>query len=413
MREGPEDTTSAPMLRQIQALLDGRTHRGRETEILGLLRDAPPVELDHALRSLDLGRLISDVDDRLFGPDNRAALFHLLCEDRLTDLSVAARAALIAALQRGRTCSADEQAITSLFLGTRGAALTELKNAVDASSGDHRDLQQLVFRDVDDDNLREKILAHFQREAVPRPDLKILSDIDDTLYRNWKDDRYPTEKHPETKKPYLYPGVRAFYHELDVAFSGGEPSDLAFLTARPGDRAGLGEGITRGHLAALGLSYAKVLTGDLAHLATHEAMAEKKYAGFIEYRKLFPEYGFVFCGDSGQGDAIAGKAMMGHPGGGMRAVFIHDVVHTTPAGRDDWRSHGVRFHDTYAGAAAFAHALGLLDLAALRRVAAATITDMAGVPFRDPAQREGRLTDLRRDIERVNALLPPGERLSL
>lgn len=403
-----DPSTCAPgdsRVAHIRGLLDGHADRAAEAEILRLLREAGGAEIDHVVRATDLRRLISGVDDRLFGPDNRAALFQLLCEERLADLSIPARAALIAALQRGRTSSSDERAIVAIFLGTRGERLTDLKNAVDAASDDHRDLHQLVYSDIDDGGLRERLLAHFAAEAAPRRDFKILSDIDDTLYRNWKDARYPDARAPGADRPYLYPGVRAFYRELDVAFSGGEPADLAFLTARPGDRAGAGEAVTRGHLSALGFGYAKILTGDLLHLATHQLMADRKVSSFLRHRRIFPEYGFVFCGDSGQGDAIAGRAMMALADSGMLAVFIHDVVATSPAERDEQRAHGVRFHDTYAGAAVDAHAAGLLDVAAVERIAAEALADMEAVPFIDPRQREARFADLRRDLDRAAALV--------
>ncbi|MDI1443080.1 phosphatase domain-containing protein [Polyangium sp. 6x1] len=403
-----DKTAADEKIATIERLIAGHTDRTEEARILALLRDAHPAELDHLLVHLPLLRLFSSIDDRVVGPDNRTALFRLLGEERLSDLSIPTRAALIIALQRGRTDGADEALIETILLGTRGAELTDLKNAID-DSGDYRDLQQLIYRDLDDDLVRERLLEHFRVAAAPRADLKVLSDIDDTLYPNWKDDRYP-----RAKEPRPYPGVRAFYNELDLAFSPTEAlGDLTFLTARPGDRVGFGEGITRKHLAALGLPYAKVLTGDFGHLATHDLMAEKKYASFIEYRKLFPEYAFVFCGDSGQGDAIAGARMMAHPGGGMRAVFIHDVVATNAEGRAAWRAKGVAFNDTYIGHALDAHALGLLDRAALRRVADAALRDLRDIPFGDLLQREARWAEFRRDTERVNALLPEDERLSL
>lgn len=413
MSISPGTGDAQSILSAITSLLSGRTSRAREADILAALRNAPPPDLDSVIQTLDLHRLISDIDDRIFGPDNQAALFHLLSEERLSDLSVTARARLVSALQRGRTSAADERAIAAIFLGTRGPALTCLKNAVDGGSGDYHDLQQLIFHDIDDGAIREAILHHIRAEAEPRQDLKILSDIDDTLYRNWKDERYPKRPDPSSGKPYLYPGVRAFYVELDILFGGGEPSDLTFLTARPGDRAGVGEGITRGHLSDLGFSYAKVTTGSLDGLLTHERMAERKYEGFRELRSLYPEYRFVFCGDSGQGDAIAGKKMMAHAGGGMHSVFIHDVIHTQPEEREQWRSHGVWFHDTYAGAAVDAHTLGLLDAAAVRRVITETIADMARVPFDDAAQREARMADLKRDVDRANRLFSPADRVDL
>ena len=403
-----------PKVARIQELLAGVTDRADEAAILDLLESASAPELELVLARVGAVRLLDDLDDRVIGPDNGARLLKLLCEDRLADLSIRTRAALVSALQAGRTCARDEDAIRRIFLGTRGAALTELKNAVDAGppgAKQHHDLQQLVFRDIDDDAVRQDILAHIQREAVPRRDLKILSDIDDTLYRNWIDPRYPAARDPVTKKPYLYPGVRAFYRALDAAFEPGDLPDLAFLTARPGDRAGVGEGITRRHLADVGFDRARVLTGDLGHIVTNELIAAKKFAGFVEYKRLFPEYRFVFCGDSGQGDAVAGREMMSHPGGGMLAVFIHDVVSTDADGRAGWLAHGVRFHDTWVGAALDAHALGLLDLASLGAIGAEAIEDMRAVPFEDAAQREARLSELRRDVDRVNALLPAGGRL--
>ncbi len=402
MSHEPFDLAAAnAKLADVKALLAGHTDRSEESRILGILRGARAGELDHLLSSLPLDALISSVDDRLIGPDHRTALFQLLCHERLADLSIRTRAALVSTLQRGRTSAQDERAIAWIFLGTRGKELTALKNAVDGS-GDYHDIEQLIHHDIDDAGIREQILDHIRVEATPRTDLKILSDIDDTLYRNWKDTRYP-----KSKEPRPYPGVLAFYRELDLAFSAdGEPRDLTFLTARPGDRVGIGEGITRKHLAAFGLSYAKVLTGDFGHLLTHELMAEKKYMGFIEYRKVFPEYSFVFCGDSGQGDAIAGGLMMEHPGGSVRGVFIHDVVGTDEQRRASWREKGVYFNDTYVGAALDAHELGLLHAEAVRNIALSALAELEAIHFDDHGMRKDRFHEFRRDADRVNAILP-------
>lgn len=398
--------TSVDELRaELGRLLGKHTDRREEARLLALLRGASAGALDSLLARIDLAALVAAVDDRLIGPDNRAALLSLLCVERLDDLSVPVRAALVTALQRGRTGSADEEAIARIFLGTRGAALSALKNAIDAGD-DHRDLLQLVHHDIDDQAVRDRILDHIASEALSRGELKVLSDIDDTLYSNWKDTRYP-KTNPATGKRYTYPGVRAFYRELDLV-NAAEPvlCDLTFLTARPGDRVGMGEGVTRGHLTELLLGYAKILTGDFSHLLTHELMAERKYQSFVAYRRLFPEYDFVFCGDSGQGDAIAGGLMMKHPGGSVRAVFIHDVVNTDEPARAEWRARGVHFHDTYVGAAYNAHKLGLLDAPALSRVAEEAVRELGAIGFETEAQRAGRITDFRRDLDRVNAVLP-------
>ena len=383
---------------EIERLQQGHTDRAEEARILALLRATAPAELDYIAGRLSLAALLHDLDDRPIGPKNRAALLALLCKERLADLSIATRGALIDALQRGPTVAQDEQAIAAILLGTRGRDLIALKNAIDDGE-DYRDLQQLVYHDIDDDLVRQRILDHLRVEAnLPDwTELKILSDIDDTFYCNWVDVRYP--------KKTIYPGVRALYRELDLAPSGsGRLGDLAFLTARPGDRMGISESMTRKNLAERGLSWAKVLTGDFGHLATHGLMAEKKYAGFIEYRHLYPEHAFVFFGDSGQGDAIAGGRMMAHPGGGMRAVFIHDVIGTSEEARAAWRAQGVHFNDTYVGAALDAHALGLLDVEGLLRVAREALDDLGRIEFSDSAKRDARWQELQRDVTRVHVL---------
>jgi hypothetical protein len=390
---------------EIERLRQGHTDRSEEARILEILSSMAPLELDDAVRRLPLAGLLRDLDDRPIGPKNHAALLDLLAEGRLGDLSVTARVAVIDALQRGKTGRGDERAIVRIFLGTRGAELTALKKAID-DGDDHRDLQQLVHRDIDDALARRQILDHIRAEALGLEEVhfKILSDIDDTLYCNWVDARYP--------KKTVYPGVRALYRELDLAPEGtGGFGDLTFLTARPGDRAGIGESITRKSLGERGLPWGKVLTGDFGHLLTHELMAERKYAGFLEYQDLFPEYDFVFIGDSGQGDAIAGGKMMAHPGGLMRAVFIHDVIGTNEEGRAAWRARGVHFNDTYIGAALDAHALGILAADALARVAREAIEELGRIEFEDEAQREARWEEFRRDVGRVNEIVGEGERI--
>lgn len=112
----------------------------------------------------------------------------------------------------------------------------------------------------------DRLLLHFLAEAVPSGELKVLSDIDDTFYANWIDRRYPEKT--------IYPGVRQFYAELDQVTEGGRHGDLAFLTARPGDRAGLFEGATHESLRRLGIKETVVLAGDLPHVATHEDAQE-------------------------------------------------------------------------------------------------------------------------------------------
>jgi len=381
----------------IEARLEGHTDRGDEAAILATLSTIDDATLDAVLSRLDLARLLGDVDDRTWGPKHRTELDALLTVDRIDALGVPTRAALIAALQRGRTGSRDEAAIERLLLATRGCDLTALKNLVDAGA-DHHDLQQLLFSDIDDDDRRSRLLAHFAAEAVPSGEVKVLSDIDDTFYANWKDERFPAKT--------VYPGVLQLYEELDRGPDGdGRPGDIAFVTARPKDRPGLVEKLTHGTLRERGIEVATVLSGSFRHLLTDESIAEEKLANFRDYAALFPEYDFVFLGDSGQGDASFGKRMIELSPERVAMVLIHDVVQTPTERRRDWNERGVVFVDSYVGAATEAYRRGLVSADGVRRVMDRARADLERIPFEDEAQRDARRTELEADCEAADAAL--------
>ena len=97
-----------PVTRRIQELMRGHTDREEEAEIISLLSDADKVTLNESMNQLELAHLFNDVDDRLIGPDNKTRLLNLLTKDRLDDLEVPARAAIVDGLQRGPTTLSDE-----------------------------------------------------------------------------------------------------------------------------------------------------------------------------------------------------------------------------------------------------------------------------------------------------------------
>ena len=363
--------------------------RAEEGRILDILRGASPKELNYLVTKLDLHELAEAMDDRLIGPDNRTAFYQLLTKDRVGDLSVPARVAFINALQKGDTVHQEEVAIRDVFLATKGKDLTALKNGIDA--GDFHDLQQLVFRDIDDAAIRKAILDHVQKEAVPTGEVKVLSDIDDTFYENLKDKRFPNKT--------VYPGVRAFYAELDrgAGAQAGRQGDLAFVTARPNDRLGAVETLTRKMLRDKGVE-ATVLSGDLPSNLSHELIAQKKFENFSQYRALYPEYGFSFLGDSGQGDVLFGLKMRQAAPDLVKGVFINDVVATPPAKRAELRAQGVYLTDTYVGAATEAFSLGLISKEGLGRIVAAAKQDFAAIPFTSNEQRAARQAELDRDV---------------
>ncbi len=399
-RSGFEPTAGATpateaKLAEIRKLMVGHTDRAEEKRVTELFRGTDRAELNELIAELPLAEfhaLVGDMDDRLFGPDNRGAFLSLLTKDRVGDLDVASKAKLIGALQTHRTGSGDEKAIRDLFLATKGGDLSELKKAVD-HGGDHRDLQQLIFHDLDDSKIRAALLKHFAAEGTTKNgQVKVLSDIDDTFYANLKDDRYP--------KKTVYPGVKDFYAELDPG-----NDDLMFLSARPYDRPGASEHLSRGTIEGAGVKDPTILSGDWAHLVGNHLIADKKFDNWAQVRQLYPEYGSVFVGDSGQGDAIFGAKAAALPGTDMKRVFIHNVTHLDAAARADFAAKGVAIFDTYVGAATDAFKAGLMPRDGLLRVAAAAERELAAIVFSTPEQKAAREAELARDLDAMRAAL--------
>ena len=382
-------------VRAITARLGGHTDRDDEREILEQLAGASDEALPRVLEKLDLESLLFAVDDRAIGPSHYTPLLTMLCRERIGALPVELRAALVLALSSGNTSDVDERALRDVFLSTKGAELTRLKNAIDRGD-DHRDLQHVVFSDVDADEVRAAILAHLATEAsaLERAEVKVLSDIDDTFYCNWKDTRFP----PKT----VYPGVRQLYVELDRGPhpTPGRLGDLAFVTARPRDRPGWIERATHKTLREHGLTDATVLAGSFTKLHGDDAIAAGKLANFVDYAALFAEYDFVFLGDSGQGDAAFGQAMLEREPERVRAVLIHDVVRSDAATRAGWRERGVSFFDTYIGAAIEALERGLITKDGVTRVRDAAFDDFAAITFEDDAEHATLRATLRAELDR-------------
>ncbi|WP_223633046.1 phosphatase domain-containing protein [Corallococcus sp. EGB] len=391
--------TATTKLQALRRDMTGHTDRNDERRILDLLEGATGEELNHLLSNVDLMHLLSDLDDRLVGPDNHTALLDLLCTRRAAELSLPVRASLATALQQGATPAQAERRLRDLFLGLKGRELTAFKNLLEAG-GEYHDLHKLVFDDVDDRAVRAELLAHFQREAqaFPSGENKVLSDIDDTFFVNWVDKRYP----PKT----VYPGVLAFYQELDrgPGIIPGRAGDLVFVSARPQDPLGLIENATLESLRERGVPLAVMLSGSFFYLVGNTRIAHKKFENFEQYARLFPEYGFVFVGDSGQGDVEFGARMREALPQAVRAVFIHDVVATPQDTRDAWRERHVFFFDTYVGAAVDAFHAGVVSRDGVDRVAAAARESLAVIAFPSEAQRQAREAELTRDLARASAL---------
>ncbi|MGC4108181.1 MAG: DUF2183 domain-containing protein [Thermomicrobiales bacterium] len=394
----PDPTSADIQIDRIEALLSGLTLAGDEREIVSILRDAEPDDLNEILSRLDLERLFTKVDDHLIGADNFTALIHLLMA-RVPRLHLGVKARIVNALQLGRTKRVEEELVHAIFLDTLGGELSDLKNAIDRSST-HHDMEKLIFSDIDAPDLREEMLAHIAREAetiAPRT-WKVLSDIDDTVFARLHDHRYPGKT--------VYPGVLAFYDELDrgPGMVPDETGDFTFVTARPTAFGGFIEGQTRQALTRAGLEPSAILTGSFFALTSHARMAGRKLEMFSRYREIFPEYDFIFIGDNGQGDADFGRRMLAMAPNEVAAVFIHDVTGAEHRATTTWVEDGLIYFDTYIGAAIEAWRKGLITREGVNRVAEAAQEALETIPFRSEQDRLQVMSDHALDLQRVSML---------
>ena len=381
----------------LTALLRGHTDRDDEAAVLSLLRQASDPDFDHALASVDAAELFASLDDRLLGPDHRTALRNLILE-RLEALSVPALANVVYGLQAGHTDGADAETIAAVFLAVGGEQLTAVKNAIN-NRPDHHDLEELVFADIADEEVRATILAHIAAESVGvHPGgAKVLCDIDDTVAAALHDRRFP--------RGTVYPGVLAVLDALDrgpedAAYSLG---DLTFVTARPGDLFGLIENHTRATLRRAGIASHSVLTGTFAALASHDLMAARKIANIAHYRQLFPESRLVFIGYSGQGDVTVGELVRERFAGFVDAVLIHDVVDTPAAVRAERAERGIATFDTYLGAALLLRRAGLISAAAVARVHEQSVVALDAIVWDSPEQERRARDAFAADVARLTA----------
>lgn len=397
----PLDTTQLPVtLESLLAEADGPgSDADVEAHIIEVFRAADTDGLNALLDEADdevVDRLFSEVDNRLFGPDHRTELITLLTLDRLVELRTPALAAIIYAMQSGRTSGEMEKAIERIFVSRGGRDLLALKNEINNRTDQH-DLEGLLFVDIDDEGVRDRILDHFATHATALQEdgfaeVKVRSDIDDTAVARIHESRYP--------RGTVYPGVLAVYEALDQGPHNTPEStgDLTFVTARPMDAFGLIENHSRSSLRKAGIANLSVLSGSFFNLHTHDAMAAKKLVNIDHYHRLYPEYGLVFLGDSGQGDIAVGEQMYADHGGAVRAVVIHDVRAMNDEERAAYEAKGIYLVDTYVGAGVRLHQLGLISAASLQRVIDETTSLADKVEWRDDGQRDAMWELWRRDI---------------
>ena len=154
---------------------------------------------------LQVFRLLSDNKDIYYNT------LEVLSKDRLNELDLTSKCALVKALQMSNQSELDSfenEIVTRVLKSVDGDELTTMKNLLN-DIGNQYNLHQLLFQALDNKN-RATVLEHFQDQVKvmkhsKRP-IKVLSDIDDTLFSSWLDTRWP--------RHVVYPGVRQFFIEL-------------------------------------------------------------------------------------------------------------------------------------------------------------------------------------------------------
>lgn len=345
------------------------------------------IERMHESPDCSLVRVFSQVRDMSEQPF-RSDLINLLCDNSM-HLSVKAKSILLHALMQTRlsSCVSAEEAVEKLLTSTFGDDLSELKSMQD-SLGDIQSTHKLIFQDLTDEAIRERILDHFlaeglvqvahrtlmasghfkhiiglgeKRRCVPEQLrflcqntqngkvegnsysgrlcghawLKILTDMDDTLVSSGG--RFPAGIDTRYARHTPYPGVTAFYRELQ---GGGNVGQLVALSARPHI---VNDIMERGVFKKFQILQANhglhtmpgLLTGSIDAGSRFllsggdedgvRALGQKKFDSFREFVRLYPEFQMVFIGDNGQADYAVGQMLCHHFPHNVQQVYIHKV----------------------------------------------------------------------------------------
>eukprot|EP01138_Halocafeteria_seosinensis_P002848 gb/GECG01002909.1/.p1 GENE.gb/GECG01002909.1/~~gb/GECG01002909.1/.p1 ORF type:complete len:804 (+),score=123.25 gb/GECG01002909.1/:1-2412(+) len=161
-----------------------------------------------------------------------------------------------------------------------------------------------------------------------------------------------------------------------------EVGNVFVVTARPSGFSGVIKTHTIRKLEHIGLGNVSVFSGSLRSTAGGiESMGQRKLENMQRLLAIFPEYKFVFVGDSGQADAAVAAISQTYYRQRVTAAFIHDVnpsSATTGDGtrKDTYAAGNVTFFTNYVDAAILARERGLLSEVAVQRVANAAIQDL-------------------------------------
>lgn len=275
----------------------------------------------------------------------RYEVHELLVESALGKglLDVWSKAMLLNGMQKYGVNGRRNEYVRDLILSCKNTELTELKSILD-STGDYNCLFKLIYNDLRSTAIRDEVLYHIAKEAAAARSvqrgavgLKVVSDIDDTLLCSGA--AFPAGCDDRIPRHMIYPGALQLFKELDRSWTPEDPCcNLAFLSARPHIYKDVSESKSFAKfldLFSTGRLYCvpTLLPGSLSlglwavvkalFIAAHgwREVGERKAKMFEQYKALYGEYDFIFFGDNGQGDLLAGQLLVAED---LRAREIAD-----------------------------------------------------------------------------------------
>jgi len=420
----------------------------KEREIISVFDEADPRALNFLISHVRLGLVFYKIKDhRSFGGQNRTEMIELLAVNRLSALTVLSRAVVLHALQIMKlpANARAEYWVRNILLKTFQDDLSDLKTLTDAK-GNYFCMNKLVFEDIRSETVRQDILKHIKKQAdtqqahmkmgtkrakerKKRAWRKILSDVDDTL--TCSGGSYPAGVDRRYGKKTVYPGVLAFYRELDLGAQGPEtwpphmPGNLVFLSARPHVYKDVSEKHSFAKFQKLqerGMhTMPSLLAGDMKSGGAFmlnkdmDPLATKKYENFKKYVAIYPEFKHIFIGDNGQGDVRAGELMFDNHPEHFEALYVHvvqDLHRTHGYAPERWRAKGLKpcFFRTYPDAAIHAATRNppFIRMSGLRRICEDAKKDFCVIqPKQWPstAHKYLRREELNQGICRANQVL--------
>jgi hypothetical protein len=160
-------------------------------------------ELNYIIKNLNLAMMMSEAS---------TTTIHLLTQPSILDhMTTVSKAILVDSLMK-RGAYAVQKNLGDIIFSARGRKLTKLKNIIDTGS-DYHNSHKLVFNDISDYELRDRILKHIEDQGLITVQgnggkflgTKTLSDVDDTL--SCSGGRFPRGVDKRVPRKAVYPGA--------------------------------------------------------------------------------------------------------------------------------------------------------------------------------------------------------------